>query len=370
MPSIRNRHNTAALAVLMFAALSPPLYAQDAGKANEGTGETPRGALAEFTLSDAKPLPVPKVSGEASRGSPFDDEKTLVDSLTAVGHNADGSVVKVGPDEALMGMIKAAAGTDRSAPAAGTARSATAGDKGDDPAFKQGEEADRQVFGADERVQIGNTQTFPFRAFGYIAIESKDGSGGSCSGTLIGPRTVLTAAHCIYNHEGGGWPKNLVFVPGVNGEADNPYGGFEYETAYVVQGFIENYKENYGSVTPWDLGVIVLKEPVGDSLGWLNYANYDDLGDFNVNIVGYPGDKPLATMWRTTCDVIAENIDTTFFTYDCDTYPGSSGSSVYAYDPGAKQRVVVGVNIAETTDYNLALRLNAGYAEWIANLRK
>ena len=66
-------------------------------------------------------------------------------------------------------------------------------------------------------------------------------------------------------------------------------------------------------------------------------------------------------MWRATCDVLAENIGDGYFQYDCDTYPGSSGSAVYAYDEGAKARIVIGVNVAESTDANTAVRINAVY---------
>ena len=94
------------------------------------------------------------------------------------------------------------------------------------------------------------------------------------------------------------------------------------------------------------------------------------LGDFSANIVGYPGDKPGGTMWRSTCNVLAENVGDGYFQYDCDTYPGSSGSAVYAYDEGAKARIVVGVNVAESTDFNTAVRINAVYLEWINGLNK
>ena len=75
-------------------------------------------------------------------------------------------------------------------------------------------------------------------------------------------------------------------------------------------------------------------------------------------------------MWRATCEVMAENIGDDNFDYDCDTYPGSSGSAVYAYDEGAKQRVIVGVNIAESPEANTAIRLNAANIEWINGLWK
>ena len=133
---------------------------------------------------------------------------------------------------------------------------------------------------------------------------------------------------------------------------------------------IDNYQGYYGSVIPWDLGIITLKQDVGTNLGWLGYANYDDLGDFTANLVGYPGDKPMGTMWKANCEVHAENIAPEYFQYDCDTFPGSSGSAVYAYDNTSKQRIITGVNVAESPDANTAVRLNAANIQWINSLYK
>ena len=145
---------------------------------------------------------------------------------------------------------------------------------------------------------------------------------------------MLTAAHCIYSHEDKAWLEEVMYVPSLNGSTgdDAPFGAYAYESLNVVEGYVTNYKGGYDSVVPWDLGIITLVDPIGNNLGYLPGSNYDDLGDFTANIVGYPGDKPMGTMWRTTCDVLAESIGADIFTYDCDTYPGSSGSSVYFYD--------------------------------------
>ena len=75
-------------------------------------------------------------------------------------------------------------------------------------------------------------------------------------------------------------------------------------------------------------------------------------------------------MWRATCGVVTEAIGYDFFQYDCDTYPGSSGSSVYAFDNATKARIVTGVNVAESKSANTAVRLNAAYVGWINGLWK
>jgi V8-like Glu-specific endopeptidase len=119
------------------------------------------------------------------------------------------------------------------------------------------------------------------------------------------------------------------------------------------------------------MALITLKDPIGDSLGWLGYYAYETLGDFEANIAGYQGDKPQFTMWRSRCDVLTEKIEEDVFSYDCDVYQGSSGSAVYAYDNRAKQRVIVGVNVASGPEImNQAVRLNQANYEWINSLNK
>ena len=351
-----------------------PAMAQQAGSANAGNGESMRDVGSDdFKPGRAKPIAPPKLSeDEASRAAPLTDEDTAVKSYGVVGKSADGKAIQEAPSEAIRNLVI----EEMNAPADGgqSGDDATSGpQKTEDPALNEGDEANRQVFGEDDRVQIKNTKVYPFSAIGYLEAKSpKTGNYGSCSATLIGPRTVLTAAHCLYSHEDKDWLDEFLFVPALNGSTadDAPFGAFTYDSAYILQGFIDNYQGYYGSVVPWDLGIVTLKQDVGNSLGWLGYSNFDDLGDFTANIVGYPGDKPMGTMWRATCDVMAENVGPENFAYDCDTYPGSSGSSVYAYDNKSKQRIITGVNIAESPDANTAIRLNAVNIEWINSLWK
>lgn len=326
-------------------------------QAGEPTGpiEAPRGASVEgFSPNDAKPIENPKLEDEDSRAAAITDPNKIAEGMTALTRSANGEETRSAPSDALKELVTKELAKPQEAPKAST------GEKAVDPAFET--EGNRQVFGNDDRVQISNTKQYPFTTIGFIQAKSKGGSG-SCSGTLIGPRTVLTAAHCLYSHEDGGWLQDILFAPGLNGMEDVPFGAWPAESVTILEGYVKNYQGYYGSVVPWDLGIITLQAPIGEKLGYMEFANFDNLGDFSANIVGYPGDKPAGTMWRATCDVMVESIGFEVFQYDCDTYPGSSGSSVYAIS--GKSRVVTGVNVAESKNANTAVRLNAPYVEWI-----
>src|SRR5262249_3767119 len=67
------------------------------------------------------------------------------------------------------------------------------------------------IEGADNRTPI-ETEQWPWTALGRINREI----GGHCTGALIAPNLVLTAAHCLYNFKDQRWtiPMEVHFVAG------------------------------------------------------------------------------------------------------------------------------------------------------------
>jgi V8-like Glu-specific endopeptidase len=72
------------------------------------------------------------------------------------------------------------------------------------------------IWGQDNRYIISNTSVYPYRAAGQLVDRG-------CSAFFIGPRTIVSAAHCFYQRGVGPKPFPTSFVSGRNGGSP-PYG--------------------------------------------------------------------------------------------------------------------------------------------------
>ncbi len=160
------------------------------------------------------------------------------------------------------------------------------------------EQSDFEIIGADTRVQVSNTTEAPFR---YICNLEYDipgvGRRSICTGTLIGPRTVLTAGHCL----SGLQPGRMRVIPGRNGTLE-PLPATQATRFILPVGF--------ASSSPTDYGIIHLADPIGNQVGYWSrtYTRWPHdatgmsilasgtlplpTGQLQVNLSGYPADKP------------------------------------------------------------------------------
>jgi V8-like Glu-specific endopeptidase len=293
------------------------------------------------------------------RNLPLNDPETLARGFGTVSRYSDGRIEEHEAPPAVLDLLR-----DGLAP---RERSGAAPEEGAiDPLFADDEKG-RAVVGRDNRVRLNKTRNYPNTAFGVLEMDNSN-----CSATLIGPGTLITAAHCVYDHDDGGWANQVQFWPGINGADYVPFGPYPYKVMTILSGYISNYTGVYGFVVPWDLAVITLWDEPGNQLGWLGYKTNDNV-DFHALNIGYPGDKPPFTAWRDKCDVASAEMTGTEFAHRCDTAPGSSGSAMYSYikDSKGERRYVEGVNVAsiDTGDpdqnLNFGVLLTPPYFHWV-----
>jgi V8-like Glu-specific endopeptidase len=204
----------------------------------------------------------------------------------------------------------------------------------------------------DDRARVAATEGYPWRCICLLKITAADGSRWLGTGWLAGPRTLITAGHCVYLHRHGGWAYQIEVAPGQNGDL-LPYGSTVATGFRSVRGWIHSRRpdHNYGAI------ILPADRAFGNLLGYFGYSKPGDpdLQGALIDLAGYPCDRPPATQWRHSRRL--DYLTPRTLEYAVDSIGGHSGAPVWRLRNGAPD--VVGIHANSDQFGNAAIRISA-----------
>ncbi len=150
-----------------------------------------------------------------------------------------------------------------------------------------------------------------------------NGGLDSGSGFLVGPKLLVTAAHCIYDDNNNIMP--VVFYPAYDNGSSHNGKSSGWQQIYTYQSWRDNHENR-----AYDLAVIELDWNMGDEFGWFgsqSYGTNKEMNGLSVKEYGYPKLVGNAKSQYYAQGSIQKTYDTYFHTTAVN-YEGMSGGPI------------------------------------------